>query len=401
MDKSLPAAPRFGTDCVADMTERTSSLAETLRPGVPLVDWRRPDRSLRLWGRMIRVALRARQIHGGNLLAMMRRARILLGRDRFAVSEILQLGLLQPALDQQQLRAFQSRFAATEMERLLNPESSRSLVEDKAAFYRRCAELKLPSPRLVGVYFQDRPGWTFDGRPLEGLEQWEQFLRVDCPAEMVIKPSKGGYGEGVRLWRRDEKGMFHDQTGRELPARELLAAMPNPNGAGAVIQERATSHPELATLSGTHNLQTTRIITMLDPDGTPHCLHAHLKVIVGDNFVDNFHYGATGNLLAPIDLETGRLAGGRTLRRPEGGFALVERHPSTGVPLAGIQVPQWDEVLALARRAAIAFQPLRYVGWDIALTPTGPVLVEGNWNSDPPNPSGRGAILLAAVERLY
>jgi hypothetical protein len=36
---------------------------------------------------------------------------------------------------------------------------------------------------------------------------------------------------------------------------------------------------------------------------------------------------------------------------------------------------------------AVRFAPLRWVGWDIALTPDGPLPIEGNWNTDAPNNS--------------
>ena len=41
--------------------------------------------------------------------------------------------------------------------------------------------------------------------------------------------------------------------------------------------------------------------------------------------------------------------------------------------------------MALAEQAARAFLPLRTVGWDIAVTPEGPTLIEGNPFWDPSN----------------
>jgi Sugar-transfer associated ATP-grasp len=47
-----------------------------------------------------------------------------------------------------------------------------------------------------------------------------------------------------------------------------------------------------------------------------------------------------------------------------------------------LRLPYWDEVKNLAARAARAVAPLRYVGWEIALTNDGPVVIEGNDPSD-------------------
>lgn len=41
-------------------------------------------------------------------------------------------------------------------------------------------------------------------------------------------------------------------------------------------------------------------------------------------------------------------------------------------------MPHWPEVRDLALRAAAAFPWVRFVGWDIAISEGGPVLVEGN-----------------------
>ena len=53
-------------------------------------------------------------------------------------------------------------------------------------------------------------------------------------------------------------------------------------------------------------------------------------------------------------------------------------HPVTGAPIAGRKVPLWDGVRALAVEAHRAFRPRVLVGWDIGVSPSWPVLVEGN-----------------------
>jgi len=57
----------------------------------------------------------------------------------------------------------------------------------------------------------------------------------------------------------------------------------------------------------------------------------------------------------------------------------------------------WEEVLDLARSSARAFAPVRTVGWDVAVTPSGPVLVEGNFWYDPPDEGFRMNELFSAL----
>jgi hypothetical protein len=56
----------------------------------------------------------------------------------------------------------------------------------------------------------------------------------------------------------------------------------------------------------------------------------------------------------------------------------LDRHPDSGGQITGRQVPRWEEVCRLAERAHWAFDDRVMIGWDIAVTPDGPVLVEGN-----------------------
>ena len=51
-------------------------------------------------------------------------------------------------------------------------------------------------------------------------------------------------------------------------------------------------------------------------------------------------------------------------------------------PIAGRTLPLWEEVKALAVRAHAAFDDRAIVGWDIAILPDGPAVVEGNGSPD-------------------
>ena len=46
--------------------------------------------------------------------------------------------------------------------------------------------------------------------------------------------------------------------------------------------------------------------------------------------------------------------------------------------ILGFQVPCWEEIKALVKEAALVTPQLRYMVWDVALTPDGPVIIEGN-----------------------
>jgi hypothetical protein len=75
----------------------------------------------------------------------------------------------------------------------------------------------------------------------------------------------------------------------------------------------------------------------------------------------------------------------------------LDVHPKTRVEFSGFQLPFWAKACDLAREVATRFVPVRTIGWDIALTPEGPVVLEGNIWWDPPNQHGCMRTLVEAL----
>ena len=103
-----------------------------------------------------------------------------------------------------------------------------------------------------------------------------------------------------------------------------------------------------------------------------------LKIIHQNHHIDNFHDGLTGNSYSGIELETGRLTKG--FSGPVNGDEAHETGPHKDrlSGLEGFQIPGWDQVMRVTLDAARKFIPLRTLGWDIALTNRGPVIIEAN-----------------------
>ena len=56
----------------------------------------------------------------------------------------------------------------------------------------------------------------------------------------------------------------------------------------------------------------------------------------------------------------------------------LTHHPDTDLRFKGIEIPFWDRCCRLCLQAAGLFPQLPLVGWDLAITPEGPVIMEGN-----------------------
>ena len=145
---------------------------------------------------------------------------------------------------------------------------------------------------------------------------------------------------------------------------------------GYLFQERVVPHAGVRAICG-NRLATVRVYTINGENG-PEVFRIVWKVPGGKNVADNFW--RKGNILAAVDYETGTVV--RAIR----GFALdqveLTNHPDTGALLVGAQIPNFQRVLELALESARVFGDIRIIGWDIAPTDEGAVIVEGNFAPD-------------------
>lgn len=236
------------------------------------------------------------------------------------------------------------RFEDAALNKRLNPRgwTAECVLADKRRFAERCAAAGLPHARTLAVV----AGGQFD------------LLKPLGTAPLVAKPSDGEGGDGIRLF---DGGIAPDALARALPA----------NGS-YVVQHRVAAHPDLAGLAD-FALPTVRVVTILNEAGAPEVVSATFRCAAVEGAgVDNMK---AGGLIVPVDLDTGTLG---VARKGYGG-GDYPAHPVSGVPIAGRVLPEWPGVQALVRRAhAEAFADYRLIGWDVAMTPDGPLLIEGN-----------------------
>lgn len=166
-------------------------------------------------------------------------------------------------------------------------------------------------------------------------------------------------GLGVRRYSAE------DVTDWEAFHAELLAKDE------VLIEERILQHADLEAIApGTAN--TTRVTTFVGDDGT-------VEII---NMAQKFGRGQVSDQASFGGFYTALHEDGKAMGM---GYSvdghLFETHPDTGFRIADFQLPMMDEVRALITEVALVVPQVRYVGWDIVVTPTGPVLVEGNWGA--------------------
>ena len=78
---------------------------------------------------------------------------------------------------------------------------------------------------------------------------------------------------------------------------------------------------------------------------------------------------------------------------------LYTEHPNSHEKLVGFKTPLFKEAKEMILKASLEVPQIRYVGWDVAVTPNGPAIIEGNvycahdfWQLPGQTPDGIGII---------
>lgn len=348
-------------------------------------------KSIRIACKLFKIAKlchKTTSIYSTDYFAVFLRSIRLCRQKRFSPEEAFRLGLFKPTISSSEFSKYVSRKKLTKVQESLNPPSWAPLTKNKSIFYKYCMALGVPVPDLYAIYFRETPGWSFNNSILTTRDDWKRFFDNHLPQEFVIKPVRGAHGRGVNIFRKTEKG-FIDTSAKLYKTGEIYDLMFLSNEHNSfLIQERLKNHPELIRLSDTQYLQTVRMITLIDSKNKHHILQAHLKLIMGQSVIDSFEYGLTGNIQSKVFLGDGVLKPAVKLNLNGSGIKTISAHPKTGVCFDRFHLPMWPQVCQLVKVVAPKFLPIRTIGWDIALTETGPFIVEANIWWDPVNQHG-------------
>lgn len=223
-------------------------------------------------------------------------------------------------------------------------------ISTKLEFFRRCVEHGLPHVPIFAVFTPDGcVQWFTDGA--ESLNGRDLFLK---PADW----SEASCGE---LWHWQQwKGNWR-RHGQEADVQQLeVRGRASAAGRTMLLQPFVPDHSTLRPLGGLGTC-TVRFTTINVLRGEPRPLCARLRIPGGGWLAE---CGSSASIEAQvIDLATGKLGDAvrpRSARR-------WKRHPDTGERIAGVHLPLWDKVVALALEAHRTMRGYPIMAWDIVI----------------------------------
>ena len=250
--------------------------------------------------------------------------------------------------DEEVRRSWAGKLLIKELQHRLSSEEANTIFHDKRAFAETFGD-------MLG-----RPVMCLTDGDADAFSNW---LNGIPGTRIVAKPRFGAVGKGVQVV---ELGADVD------PARlrnDLLAS-----GAD-MVEGYVEQHEALAALYP-GSVNTIRVMT-LNRQGTVAIIGAVLRFGISGN-VDNL---GAGGRAASVSITDGRIEGPAVTSDATEAFT-IDTHPVTGTRIPGFQVPMWEEVKRLALDAASVVPEAGTVGWDVAVSRHGPLLIEGNHDWD-------------------
>ena len=174
--------------------------------------------------------------------------------------------------------------------------------------------------------------------------------------DIICKPIDGSSGQGI-LKCTPEQYADPDRLYDELKAAGI-----------GIVEDRVIQHEAIAALCPT-SVNTIRVATLLG-DKKEGIVYAYIRIGNG-KVMDNVD---CGGMAAPVDIDTGVITGVGANKAGE----TYTLHPMTGARIPGTPIPYWDEVKRMCLDAMHVVPQVRFVAWDVAITPDGPVFIEGN-----------------------
>lgn len=200
--------------------------------------------------------------------------------------------------------------------------------------------------------------WFTENQCQLTAEQIKDVLN-EIPAVFVKKAMLSSGGKGVQYIERPENGELYPLVMKAIADIHV----------DIVIQRPVEQHPALSAFNPS-SVNTIRVVSLLREDGVKiySCL---LKTGLEGSKVDN---GSGGGVSCGITAE------GRLRKNAHNSAGITyDRHPTTGIVFEDYEIPCFDGVLELVRKAHPMLPHFRLVSWDIAVNADGEaVLIEAN-----------------------
>lgn len=179
--------------------------------------------------------------------------------------------------------------------------------------------------------------------------------------KFIAKPLKSSCGNSVRII---------DLSGSNEDKKKIFESLCMDKG--SVCEELIYQTKEMSDFHS-NSVNTVRVVTFYDNNKLTK-MFATLRMGLGNSIVDN---SSSGGLAATVDINSGQVITEGTLCHD----CLPVRysvHPQSNATILGAYIPKWSELMDLIDELVKVNPQQKLIGWDMALTDNGWVIIEAN-----------------------
>lgn len=253
-------------------------------------------------------------------------------------------------------------------------------VNDKLTFRYIMEPFKKYVPDYYFSVFKNR-GETVVARLMDCPDGFRSTMDGVCALlrqekKLAFKAAAGTHGDGFyALEYVPETGQYL-VNGKESTKEELETVLEN-QSSFYVVTSYINMHPVLKQIYP-KSVNSIRIMVINQNGYNPKIMQTYMRIGSSKTgYTDNVGYGG---ICAMIDGETGTLYDPETLQ--DHVYSPCPVHPDTGVEIAGIQIPHWQEVCETVLDICRSIPELEYLGFDIAVTEDSFNVMEINIHQD-------------------
>lgn len=282
--------------------------------------------------------------------------------------------LYSEKMPQQYREKFVSRTTRDKFLERINPLQYILLARNKYITKMLLKSLGIPTPELLFLY--DPQAGLDSATVLNNPKSVETRLLQISGKQFIVKVLEGEHGKGINVYNGIEmtqEGFRALHLSGEIHSISQLLDFAG-KGQRLIFEEKVKQSEAFSSLNPT-SVNTVRMLTFLHPNGEADLLLSFIRIGRQGRWVDNA--GKGGNVMATINKKTGRLENIISYINYKS-FVPLTHHPDSGINLEEFKIENWDGLLDQVLDFHRKLSWLKAIGWDIAITDSGPVVIEIN-----------------------
>ncbi len=254
----------------------------------------------------------------------------------------------------------------------LNHPDYNSIVDDRylfELFYKKhnIAVTNTLARNENSLFFKDSEDFVQINTPEHFLEYVKEVCSRSKKSESIFIKKQSGSGGGKFIYK-----VSYDKLKKDPD--QLTEIFKIVRSSSFVFQEEVLQHDAISRINP-FCVNTMRIETFTNKENVSRIMSGILRMGFSESVIDNV---SKGGAYVGIDFEKGVLRKEAVSDFTNGRARTYLEHPYSKIVFEGFSIPYFMEVKELVLKASQLIPQIKVIGWDVAITPEGPLLIEAN-----------------------